>query len=370
MEYFDKYTSNSLASSCNQFYFISSADRNTVGRVYYKITASGKHEYSLLFTDALDSTYADGSQSQKNLSCGNWRMIEAKAAVCGKDIFASDFSDPKNASIINNRVCDFVSVTFNGEKTKTVSAGEVFFSDSFNVDIESGEYLCVELTFTGEKLPYHEESLLPIFIKAEEGWTYDKRMPLPAMIGCDRKVKSRIGYIGDSITQGIGVPVNSYTHWNAVLSAMLGNEYAYWNLGIGYARADDMASLGAWYQKAVHNDVLFVCFGVNDILQGFSAEEVKNSLAKIVHALKMLGKKVILQTLPPFDYPENLRVVWEDVNDYVKKTLSAEVDLVFDTVEFLGEKDAPHMARYGGHPNEEGCAVWAQKLYEKCKHII
>ena len=36
---------------------------------------------------------------------------------------------------------------------------------------------------------------------------------------------SRVLLIGDSITQGIGTKLNSYLHWNAILSEKLGEEY-------------------------------------------------------------------------------------------------------------------------------------------------
>lgn len=369
MEYFSKYTSNTIASSGNQLFFAAKEDEVKTGRAFYKITAAGRYNYSLLFTNTIDSTYSDGSVSRKNTLCGNWKILGMRAAVCDIDLFECDFFDSDNAEKLNSAIEGFVPITFSGASSKNVAPGEVFCTDPFSLSIAEGEYLCVEITFCGNIMPYHEESLLPIFAKRESGWIYDKTMPLPAMVGCDREVKGRIGYVGDSITQGIGVPVNAYTHWNAVFSQKLGNGYAHWNLGLGFARADDMASLGAWAEKAMNNDILFVCFGVNDMLQGFSAQDIKNSLATIVRFFKKNGKKVILQTLPPFDYSEQHRIIWNEVNDYIKNELSAEVDGCFDNVSVLGDPKESHKALYGGHPNEQGCAVWAEKLYEAYKEI-
>ena len=209
-------------------------------------------------------------------------------------------------------------------------------------------------------MPYHEESLLPIFKKTEAGWRYDRKMPLPGMIGCNRQVAARIGYIGDSITQGIGTPHNAYTHWNALLSRKLGSRYAFWNLGIGYARADDMASLGAWDYKAKHNDVLVMCFGVNDILRGFSAEQVIWNLGQMVSYFQKAGVRLVVQTLPPFDYNEAVTAIWKQVNGYILTELARKVELVFDVTQVLSlSPQEPQRAKYGGHPNEEGCAAWA-----------
>ena len=221
------------------------------------------------------------------------------------------------------------------------------------------------MTFSGGMIPYHEESMLPAFVKTAEGWEYCVKMPFAAMVGCDRPIKKRVAYLGDSITQGIGAPKNSYLHWNALLSEKLGKEYAFWNLGIGYGRASDAASDGAWLYKAKQNDVIFVCYGVNDILQGESEQDIKDNLARIVRILKGMGKEVILQTVPPFNYSGERIESWEIINDFIKTVLSKEVDALFDNVPCLSESLMPHMAKFGGHPNAEGGAVWADALYSE-----
>jgi hypothetical protein len=93
-------------------------------------------------------------------------------------------------------------------------------------------------------------------------------------------------------------------------------------------------------------------------------------LTFVVESLKENGCRVILQTTPPFDYPEERRIVWEEVTRRIKCEFADKVDLVFDCVPILGEKDAPHMAKYGGHPNAEGCTAWANALYDKVKELF
>ena len=274
MEFFRKFASNTYASGANQHIFLSQRSQVHTGRVFYKITEPGAWQYSFLFSNVTDSTFADGSVSQKNLICEEWIIWSAKVARCGKEVLDCDFTQEEAADRINREELKFHKLRFNRKSFKEVAPGEFFASDPIALTFLKGDYLCLELTFSGSVLPYHEESLLPIFRKTESGWVYDRKMPLPGMVGCDRPVEARIGYIGDSITQGIGTPRNSYLHWNAVLSEMLGSRYAFWNLGIGYGRADDMASLGAWAFKAKHNDILIMCYGVNDILKGYSAEQI------------------------------------------------------------------------------------------------
>ena len=248
--------------------------------------------------------------------------------------------------------------------------GEFFSSDPIALDFAKDEYLCLEMTFSGKMIPYHEDTMLPVFIKGEDGWTYSKHMPFAGMIGCDRPVKARIAYLGDSITQGIGAPINSYLHWNAVFSEKLDNGYAFWNLGLGFGRANDAASDGAWLYKAKQNDIIFVCFGVNDISQRLSEEQIKKDLLYIAQTLKKAGKTVILQTVPPVNYKEENIEKWENINTYIKNELREKVDAVFDTVPHLGEAERPQMAKFGGHPNVEGSKVWADALFEELKHFF
>ena len=353
MEYFEKYTSNTYAGSGNQLYF-STDGKISCGRVYYKISAGGKYNYSILYSNTIDSTFADGSKSYCNLDCKEWQIINAKIGRCEK--------------IQENIV--FKSLTFDGKSEKVVAPGEFFATDPVEMELSMGDYLCIEITFSGDMIPYHEETLLPVFVKDGEEWTASNKLPLAGMIGCDRKVAGKIVYFGDSITQGIGTKPNSYKHWNAILSEKIGGDYSFWNLGIGYGRASDGASNGVWLNKAKQSDIAFVCFGVNDLLNGRTKEQIKADLERIIDLLKKDGKRVILQTIPPFDYKEEIAVSWKNINSYIKTELSKKVDYVFDDVRILGDKEKPEKSIYGGHPDEEGCRLWAEALYEEIKDII
>ena len=368
MKYFDTYVSNSVAGSANQLFF--SAPQPRVGRVFYKIACGGEFEYSLLFSNVIDSTYADGSRSGKNRICEEWTLHSARVGRLGKGAIPPKFTSPEVAEAVNAAVTDFRPLTFGGREEKTVAPGEFFSSDPLPLFFEDGDYLCLEVCLSGAEIPYHEESLLPAFLRTDEGWRYGKTTLFAGMIGCKRAVKNRVCYLGDSITQGIGVAGNSYGHWNALVSEKLGNDNAFWNLGIGYGRADDMASDGAWLFKAKQNDLTVLCAGVNDLNRGFTAEEICRNLTRITDLLLACGQRVILQTVPPFDYDELRRERWEKVNDYIRTVLSQKVSGVFDVVPLLGQPDAPHRARYGGHPDGEGCAVWAEGLYPMLAELL
>ncbi len=361
MEFYKKFTSNTLAGSGNQYYF-NSEDCNAVnrGRVCYKVFCEGEFNYSFLFSNIIDSTFNDGSISKCNMQLPCWEIVSASISVI-KNCSYNSMDEPTIT----------FPLTFNDAVSKKVEVGEVFCSDSILIKANEGEYICVEIAFRGQKIPNHEETIIPSFVFDDGEWKPSAKIPFPSMVGCDRVVKKRIGFLGDSITQGIGTPVNSYEHYPAIVSEILGREYAYWDLGLGCARADDMASEGVWFSKAKNNDVVSVCFGVNDIWQGYTAFQIKQNLEKIIAGLKENGAKVIIQTIPPFNFYDHYLEIWNEVNDYIRKALSKKADLFFDNTVLLQKSQAePHIAKYGDHPNSEGCKIWGEALAKKIKEFL
>ncbi len=353
MDFFNTYTSNTLAGSGNQTYFTTEdPQRIYKSRALYRVFCGGAYNYSVLFSNILDSTFSDGSFSRKNMIIDSWRIHGMRLGIVSA-CDETSMQEPYAA-------CD---VTFDGKTEKTVAPGELFGTDPVKLAPKEGEYICLEMAFSGDRIPYHEESIIPSFVLEGESWVPSKRHPFASMLGCDRGVRQRIAFLGDSITQGIGTPVNSYAHWNSVVAERIGREYAYWNLGLGYGRAEDAASDGAWLFKAKQNDIVVVCYGVNDILNGSSEEAIKGNLQRIVDLLHASGVKVILQTVPPFDYEGERIAVWEHVNAFLREELSREVELLFDCAALLGKGETePHKAPYGGHPNVAGCKLWGDRL--------
>ena len=352
MKYFETYTSNTIAGSGNQHFFLTGDNEIHRGRIYYKIFAGGTYHYSLLFSNIMDSTFADGSVSHCNLICDEWEIIEASLGVCKTGSMAV-CEEPERVA----------AMRFGGNAGKTVMPGEFFTSDPVEISAEKGDFLCMDLTFRGTMLPYHEETMLPTFVMQDGNWVPCKHVPFASMIGCDRKVEKRVGFFGDSITQGLGTPNNKYTHWNALAAEAIGEKYSYWNLGLGYGRAEDAASDSAWLFKAKQLDAVVVCFGTNDVGQNKDVEKIKKDLREIVLKLKAAGVKVLLQTLPPFDRKEERQEKWLEVNRYVREELAAEADAFFDVVPLLLDgPESEGKSKFNGHPNEKGCAIWAGEL--------
>ena len=351
MKWFETYSSNTLGAGGNQLIFSTGGNEMT-GRIYYKVFAGGTYRYSLLFSNIMDSTYKFGEESHCNKLCDEWELLEAKIGIC------------KETTVeIAGDVPDFLTLTFSGQSAKHVMPGEFFVSDPVELTAQDGDYLCFEVRYKGNMIPYHWESILPVFTLEEGSFVPDKRVPFPGMIGCDRKVTKKIAYLGDSITQGVGTPPNAYTHWNALLSNAVGQDYSYWNLGLGYGKGQDAASDGAWLFKAKQADAVVVAYGSNDVGRGRSVDEMKQDFSAIVRKLKTAGIKVFLLSVPPFDWQGDELRRWKAINEYLVTELSKEADCFFHVAPLLvDDTQWEGKSKYGTHPNEEGCRVWADAM--------
>lgn len=163
-------------------------------RSYYRLTFGGTQRYSLLFGNTVDSTFADGSRSRVNQVIGSWKIHACRVGLTAE----ADMNEAKEPRT-------FYDVTFAGNRQKTVLPGEQFHTDPVLLSAKAGEYLCVEMCFSGKELPCHPESWLPGFLKMDGGWEYTTKIPFASMVGYDRRVKKRLIFLGDSITQGIAL---------------------------------------------------------------------------------------------------------------------------------------------------------------------
>ena len=336
-EFYRSFASDCTAGCGNQLLTRLEAPVTKTGRCWFRLSHGGEN-YALLFSNQIDSTYDDGSISKANDVGGEWQIESMRLGLCKS---------------VGEAPLTWQQVTFEGEKRRVVSDPDAFATDPIPLHAKARDYLCYEITLTGSCYPYHEEAVLTM--------VPDKQMPLPLMIGCDRPVSQKIGFLGDSITQGCGTEDDSYTHWVAKIAENLPADISVWDLGIGYARAKDAATDGGWLARAKQCDTVHVCFGVNDVLRGRKAESILQDLKTILTKLKAANSRVILLTLPPFDLEGDQRIQWEKTNAAIRSSLCKEADGLFDIAAVLGQP-APNenLCIYGGHPNAEGCRLVAE----------
>ena len=143
MQYFNDYTSNTTAGSGNQIYFNMEDGEIRTGRVLYKITKAGEFNYSLLFSNIIDSTYREGNISHKNLICNSWKIHSVKigkAIKCDSkkidaDVMKINFEELNHNKTLDVRsyyAFDFKDVTINGQTEKCVMPGEYFSTEKLN----------------------------------------------------------------------------------------------------------------------------------------------------------------------------------------------------------------------------------------------
>ncbi len=359
MEYFKNYVSNTLAGTSNQLYFNNSSanGKSSEGMMFYKAAVGGEFDYSILFSNAIDSTYAMGLTGTPNMTLGNFDVSSVKIGVLKKGNTATPESVEANTTLIET-----------GVKKYTHSNKVTYFeTEPIKLNAEADDYIVISVEFSGSRIPCHVEALIPTFKKVGNVWKSDKNIPLANMVGIKRSVRATVAYLGDSITQGIGVEENNYSFWSAVASKKLGNDFAYWNLGIGYARCKDVATDGAWLLKAKQSEYVVVCLGVNDLLhENADADTLSKNLELVVDKLNVAGCKVILQTVPPYSAYSQANIdAWYAVNDYILNELSKKVVAVFDPSSLLMTSEkVPNKVLYGGHPNAQGGRVWGTALYK------
>ncbi len=354
----ENYVSNTLASNGNQTFFEANENEIQTGLVFIKVYKGGSYKYRFAYSGIIDTTFADGSESKCNDICPEWKIHSLDVAV-------TDSCKAENADKLQ-----FLPLTFSGKKSVTVDGDKVILTDDAEINADKGSFICLKMTFSGKKIPCHKESIIASFVKQNNEYILSPLLPFPVFTGVKRNTRLKIAFIGDSITQGIGTEFNSYKHYASLVAENLSDEYAFWDLGIGFARGSDAASDGIWLEKAKENDIVSVCFGVNDIFKGHSENEIKKDIETIVSKLKESGSSVILQTVPPFDYDEKYAEIWQNVNHFIKTELVKKADFIFDNVPVLSKNglDSP-ASKYGSHPNNDGNAVWAEKLTPVIKEI-
>ncbi|MGN0622272.1 MAG: GDSL-type esterase/lipase family protein [Porcipelethomonas sp.] len=359
---FGKYVSNTVSATGNNK-IIESAD-NVTYRAYFPVEEYGEFEYCFYFSNAVDSTWGNGRSITADRQGGEYTIVSASVGDGG--------TDPEKAPE------KMTKVTFEGSDSKNVTPGEAFWSDSVSLTVDEGDYLVWEWTLTGTDIPCTNISgLTPAFSGKDGNLVNTNECPLPQMIGCNREVKLNIAAIGDSITQGCETTQNEYKFWVSQISESLGIDYSMWNLGLGYARASDAAQNGNWLQRAANADVVIVAFGTNDIVSGksidigpSSAEEIEEWTRTIVETLRNAGCRVILFNAPPFDLDGEKESTRQAYNAAVPKIAEDSGADFFDFASYLSDESNPSASLFGGHPNDEGCSLIAQKFTEQFSDLF
>ena len=365
---FDQYVSNTVIATGNNK-CIDEADGVTY-RGYFPLEAYGTFDYSFYFSNTVDSTWDDGRLGYGGQPGGAY-------SIAGAAVYDGGQIQPDGSALMTGEVL-LAEITFDGSKSRQVAPGETFWSDPVSLTLPEDHYLIWEWTITGKEIPcICMSGLTPAFYSTGGQFIYANEVPLPVLIGCDRKVGTKIAAFGDSITQGCQTTANGRKFWAAQIAGTLGEDYALWNLGLGYARASDAARGGDWLERAKAYEMVLVAFGTNDIISGRyggtgadSPEQIEASVRSIVSALREAGCRVVLFNAPPFDLKpeaEAIRTAYNAAVPKIAEELGAEY---FDFAACLADPADPAKALYGGHPNDTGCAKAADAFLNQYRTLI
>ncbi len=354
---FTTYVSNTVVSTGNNFY-IEKAE-NITYRAYLPVEEYGELEYKFFFTNMVDSTYAKGKDAFVGKDGGAYTVSNAVIADGGTST--------------EDKITNRTPVTFGGKETKEVAADESYWSDPVTMNIPEGHYMVWEWTVSGEGIPCNKMSSLTSTASSADGETFEfcDEIPLPQIIGAKRDVKHTVAAIGDSITQGCQTEQMKYEFWASKISTQLGSDVAFFNCGLGWARASDAASNENWLSRVSQYDTVIVAFGTNDIVSGkyggkkSSAEEIDEYLDAIVSYLTEKGCDVILFNAPPQNFKETNEGIRTALNEKIPAIAEKYGAKFFDFSALLSTKDEPGKAVYGGHPNGEGGTVVADAFVKQ-----
>ncbi len=354
---FTTYVSNTVVSTGNNFY-IEKAE-NITYRAYLPVEQYGELEYKFFFTNTVDSTYTKGKIAFVGKSGGSYTISNATVADGGTGV--------------EDEITNRTPVTFGGKETKEVAADESYWSDPVTMNIPEGHYMVWEWTVSGEGIPCNKMSSLTSTASSADGETFEfcDEIPLPQIIGAKRDVKHTVAAIGDSITQGCQTEQMKYEFWASKISTQLGSDVAFFNCGLGWARASDAASNENWLSRVSQYDTVIVAFGTNDIVSGkyggkkSSAEEIDEYLDAIVSYLTEKGCDVILFNAPPQDFKKTNEGVRTALNEKIPAIAEKYGAKFFDFSALLSTEDEPGKAVYGGHPNGEGGTVVADAFVKQ-----
>ncbi|MEV1174087.1 SGNH/GDSL hydrolase family protein [Nonomuraea sp. NPDC049784] len=283
-------------------------------------------------------------------------------------------------------------LTFGGEPSVTVPAGQDVYSDPVELEVRSGQDLAVSIhlpTATGPAT-WHRSAVQTNYISTgdhtaeEDGSSFTATVRswifLNAVSVTHGPTHETLVALGDSITDGSGTVVDGFERWPDYLAARLaaapGRDPAVVNVGIGGNRVlADTAQDGLSVLNRLEHDVLvrdglkyvLLVEGTNDLRNRATADQLIAAYRQIIDRVHAKDAEIIGGTIPPLKgsagYSETLEAERQAVNTWI--TTSGAFDGVVDFATALADPADPlrYLPAYDRgdhiHPNADGFAAMA-----------
>jgi len=191
-------------------------------------------------------------------------------------------------------------------------------------------------------------------------------VPTPPAIGAEADPTITIVAMGDSLTEGLGVPENNA--YPAVLERNLqkaGYPVKVINAGISGETSAGALSRTEWMLR-LNPDILILETGANDGFRGVEPEAVKKNIAAII---RILQKRDVVVVLAGMKMVKNLGEDYTRAFADVYPNLAVDFDVIFIPFILEGVAGDPELNREDGiHPNADGyrkAAAHVQPYVEK-----
>lgn len=361
---FDTYRSNTFVTTSNNHRLVSSTEVTETFRGVFPVEQYGRLEYCFYFSNNVDSTNAGGEVAYRNMPTDSYEIISA-AVMVSKNL------EPTTAGLTKR-----TDIKFDGKVSRKVDPYEMFWSDPVMFNVAQGEYLIFEWTVRYTAIPCNIINSYGAGYRVDSNGNLVKQsIPVPSMIGAKRDTKLNIAFIGDSVTAGQGAA--TFNGYVAQISKQLGETASVWNIGLGYARANDAVNSPAWLKKAKSADNVVICLGINDINSGVynlgtrTASQIVYDISFIARKLKEAGKNVIIISTPPYTYGDAARIKkWKDVVAGTEAFAKADKYSFLDLTYLLGDQNSKPLycsKPNDGHPSDEGCTIIANAFMKAYK---
>ena len=182
---FHTYPSNIPIGTSHNYILCWDTPRRLTARGYFRCTSYTSYIWRFWFSNTVDSTYDSGEIAYPDRPGGSWKIHSARIGDGGPYILG-EMESPSD-------VTNWISVTFNGSKSRDVLPNENFWSDEVYLELPKDHLLVWEWELEGNHIPMTPDSQASTFVGYDDGkLQFDTFCPLPDFFGTRREVKNRI----------------------------------------------------------------------------------------------------------------------------------------------------------------------------------
>ena len=201
-------------------------------------------------------------------------------------------------------------------------------------------------------------------------------LSIVVVTSCSEKI-TKVACVGDSITEGYGLTVQSKTGCPVVLDSLLGSEYSVLNCGRSATTLEKKGNFPFWICKEFSNvfaykpDIIVIMLGTNDTKpENWNAENYEMDYQAMIDTFKTISsnpKIYLCYPVPVFKtkWGINDSTVVHGVIPIIDKLAKNNNLPIIDMYKGMSNQSANYIE--GIHPDEKGAAEMAEIIAEAIK---